>query len=84
MIVDAFTFHNELELIRRRLTYLSPVVDKFIIVEATHTHRGEPKKLYFQDNPDMFTEWKDKIIHIVLDVIPPDDNPWTMEPWRRG
>lgn len=84
MIVDAFPFHNELELIRRRLTYLSPVVDKFIIVEATHTHRGESKKLYFQDNQDMFNEWKEKIIHVVLDVIPPDDNPWTMEHMQRN
>jgi hypothetical protein len=84
MIVDAFPFHNELNLIIKRLTYLSPVVDKFIIVESTYTHRGEPKKLYFQENRDMFKEWEDKIIHLVLDVTPPDDDPWTMEHMQRN
>jgi hypothetical protein len=84
MIVDAFPFHNELELIHKRLTYLSPVVDKFIIVESTYTHRGEPKELYFEKNQEMFKEWKDKITHVILDVVPPDDNPWTMEHMQRN
>lgn len=84
MIVDCFTFHNEVDFIIKRMTYLNPVVDKFVIVESTYTHRGEPKELYFQMNKDKFDTWKDKIIHIILDVVPPDSNPWTMENMQRN
>lgn len=79
MIVDAFIFYNEIDLLHKRLTYLSPAVDKFVIVECTYTHRGEPKELYFKKHISMFDEWKDKIIHVVLDIVPPDSSPWTME-----
>jgi beta-1,4-mannosyl-glycoprotein beta-1,4-N-acetylglucosaminyltransferase len=84
MIVDCFTFYNEVDFIIKRMTYLNPVVDKFVIVESTYTHRGEPKELYFQMNKDKFDAWKDKIIHIILDVSPPDSNPWTMENLQRN
>ena len=36
--VDAFTFFNELDVLEWRLQELYPAVDKFILVEATHTH----------------------------------------------
>ena len=84
MIIDAFPFHNEVDLIKKRLTYLSPVIDKFVIVESTYTHRGEPKELYFEKNKEVFEEWSDKIIHVILDVVPPDSNPWTMEHMQRN
>jgi beta-1,4-mannosyl-glycoprotein beta-1,4-N-acetylglucosaminyltransferase len=84
MIVDAFPFHNELDLLKKRLMYLSPVVDKFILVESTYTHRGEPKELYFDKNKDMFDEWKDQLVHVILDVVPPDSDPWTMEHMQRN
>ena len=84
MIVDCFTFYNEVDFIIKRMTYLNPVVDKFVIVESTYTHRGEPKELYFQMNKDKFDAWKDKIIHIILDVVPPDSDPWTMENMQRN
>ena len=84
MIVDCFTFHNEVDFIIKRMTYLNSVIDKFVIVESTYTHRGEPKELYFQMNKDKFDVWKDKIIHIILDIIPQDSNPWTMENLQRN
>ena len=84
MIVDCFTFHNEVDFIIKRMTYLNSVIDKFVIVESTYTHRGEPKELYFQVNKDKFDVWKDKIIHIILDIIPQDSNPWTMENLQRN
>ena len=84
MIVDCFTFHNEVDFIIKRMIYLNPVVDKFVIVESTYTHRGEPKELFFQMNKDKFDVWKDKIIHIILDIVPPDSNPWTMENLQRN
>ncbi len=47
MIYDAFLFYNETELLDIRLHELAPVVDGFILVEATHTHQGKIKPMYF-------------------------------------
>ena len=43
MIIDAFIFFNEEELVKLRLSYLNQVIDKFVIIEADHTHQGKKK-----------------------------------------
>jgi len=65
MIYDCFTFFDELMLLEIRLKELYPVVDKFVLVEATHTHSGKPKRLYYDEAKDteVFAPFKDKIIH---------------------
>ena len=65
-IIDCFPFFNELDLLKFRLTELDPYVDKFILVESTKTFTGNPKPLYYSLNKDLFSQWKDKIIHIVV------------------
>ncbi|MBY0316945.1 MAG: N-acetylglucosaminyltransferase [Bdellovibrionales bacterium] len=70
MIYDCFAFFNELDLLDLRLKELSPVVDKFVIVEATKTFQKTPKPLYFQQNKDRYKEYEDKIIHVVVDTYP--------------
>lgn len=67
MIYDCFTFFNELDLLEIRLNTLAPVVDKFVIVEATRTHSGKPKPLYYEENKTRFAMFADKIIHVVVD-----------------
>lgn len=69
-IIDCFTFYNELELLTYRLNVLYDVVDYFIIVEATHTHTGKEKPLYFKEHQGLFDTFKDKIIHIIVDDFP--------------
>ena len=49
MIVDAFTFLNEKELVELRVKYLSDIVDHFLIVEADVTHTGKEKKWNFPE-----------------------------------
>ena len=49
MIVDAFTFFNEKELVELRIKYLNDVVDSFLIVEADHTHTGIKKNWNFPE-----------------------------------
>jgi hypothetical protein len=71
VIVDAFPFFNELDILELRLTELSPVVDRFVIVEANRTHKGTLKPLYYAENKARFAEWEDKIVHIVCAL--PDD-----------
>lgn len=70
MIIDAISFFNELDLLELRLTELSPVVDKFVIVEATRTHKGDPKPFYYAENKARFAEWEDKIEHIIVGDMP--------------
>ncbi|AUT19013.1 hypothetical protein DSLPV1_042 [Dishui lake phycodnavirus 1] len=86
-VVDCFTFYNETELLRKRLEYLSPKVDKFVLVESTKTFRGNDKSLvYFQDlrHREDFAEWKDKIINVVVDDNPEGDDPWAREKHQRN
>ena len=69
MIYDCFMFFDELMLLEIRLKELYPVVDKFVLVEATHTHSGKPKRLYFDEVKDsnVFAPFRDKIIHLIYD-----------------
>jgi beta-1,4-mannosyl-glycoprotein beta-1,4-N-acetylglucosaminyltransferase len=66
-IVDCFTFYNELELLKYRLTILNDYVDYFVLVEATNTHVGKIKPLFYQENKELFKEFNHKIIHIIVD-----------------
>lgn len=69
-IIDCFIFYNELDLLNYRLNILNNYVDYFVIVESTHTFVGKEKPLFFDGNQDMFTSFKEKIIHIIVDDLP--------------
>lgn len=91
MIYDCFTFFNELDLLEIRLNILNDVVDKFVLVEATKTHSGKDKPLYFNENKERFKDFEDKIIHIIVDDFPQLDiskkdkfgNRWILENFQR-
>lgn len=85
MVYDCFTFFNELELLEMRLNILNSVVDKFVLVEATLTHQGKPKPLYFEENKHLFSAFSDKIIHVVVSEYPsnPEGNAWVYERHQR-
>ena len=69
-VVDAFVFFNELDILEIRLAELYDVVDLFILVEATHTHKGDPKPLYYAESRQRFARYFDKIRHIVVGDLP--------------
>lgn len=69
-IIDTFIFYNELELLKYRLAILYELVDYFIIVESTHTFTGKPKSLIYNENKELFSNYKDKIIHIIVNDMP--------------
>ncbi|MDE7476776.1 MAG: glycosyl transferase GT17 family protein [Lachnospiraceae bacterium] len=71
MIYDCFQFFNELDILKIRLNVLSPVVDRFVISEATETFSGLKKPLYYEENKAMFAAFQDKIIHVVVEDTPP-------------
>ena len=49
MIIDAFTFFNEKELVELRIKYLGDIVDCFLVVEADVTHTGKKKPWNFPE-----------------------------------
>ncbi len=73
MVYDCFQFFNELDMLKIRLHVMSPIVDKFVISEATETFSGLKKPLYYEENKEMFAEFADKIIHVVVDDTPQGD-----------
>ena len=73
MIYDCFQFFNELDILKLRMHIMSPIFDRFVISEATTTFSDLPKPLYFQENRELFREFEDKIIHVVVEDTPPGD-----------
>ena len=67
MVYDIFTLNNELDTLEIRLNILNDYVDKFVIVESTETFSRVTKPLYYKENAERFSKWKDKIIHYVID-----------------
>lgn len=69
-IIDCVTYFDEPILFEIRLNILNKYVDNFLVIEARHTHSGKPKKLNF--NIDLFKNFKDKIVYLVIDEEPED------------
>jgi hypothetical protein len=83
MLIDAFPFFNELDLLDIRLAELSPVVDRFVLVEAPLTHSGHPKPLYYALNKDRYAKYLDKITHLVVSLPEQADSAWVRENAQR-
>jgi len=69
-IFDCTNFFNEDMMYGLRLKILDKYIDKFVVAESRYSHSGEPKKLNF--NIDLYPEFKDRIIYIVVDNEPTD------------
>lgn len=61
MIVDSFLFNDKIELLKLRLEYLSPFIDRFYIAESSIDHTGSEKKLIFKNNAHRFLKFLSKI-----------------------
>jgi len=69
-IFDCFMYFNEDVLLDLRLNMLDKYVDYFVIVESSFTHRGDKRKLQFDNKK--FEKFKKKIIYLVYDNKPKD------------
>jgi hypothetical protein len=83
-IYDCSLFRNELDLLELRLKELYNHVDKFVIVEATHTFQCEPKELVLKNNWERFAQWHDKMIHVVVDDMPNTGDAWANDFHQRN
>jgi beta-1,4-mannosyl-glycoprotein beta-1,4-N-acetylglucosaminyltransferase len=84
VIVDAFLFDSELDMLELRLNVLGDVVDQFVLVEATETFRGNPKPLYFSENCERFAAFIHRINYVAVRDLPATDNPWHREHFQRN
>ena len=69
-IFDCTTFFDENLMLEIRFNILNEHVDKFVITEAKYSHSGDKKKLNF--NYNKFSEFKKKIIYLVIENEPSD------------
>ena len=85
MIYDCFIFYDEILLLEIRLNELYQHVDKFVLVESTHSFSGKPKPLYYDQvkNNEIFAPFRDKIIHIIFEMCP-KPNRWDNEEDQRN
>lgn len=65
-LVDLVIGFNELDLFCIRYHELKGIVDKFVVVEATHTHRGDEK-------PTHFANWYQSLLDTQESVYAPID-----------
>jgi predicted O-methyltransferase YrrM len=83
-VYDCFIFNDELDMLECRLTELDSFVDRFVIMEATTTHQGEPRGSSFLEDYARFSKWAHKIHHFVADVALDDDSAMGREGCQRN
>lgn len=81
-IIDCFLFYNELDLLNYRFNLLKDVCDYFVLVESKYTFVGKEKKLYYEENKELFKDFHSKIIHIVIDKFPFMTNITPEQVWK--
>jgi beta-1,4-mannosyl-glycoprotein beta-1,4-N-acetylglucosaminyltransferase len=70
--IDCVLFYDEIDMLLFRLNELDEFVDYFVIMECELDFKGNRKKLFFEENKELFKKWGDKIIHIVSKNINKD------------
>ena len=70
LVIDCFSFFNELDLLEIRLEILSPFVDLFVLTESRVMFNGASKPLYFDQNKKRYEKFLHKIKHVILDDLP--------------
>lgn len=83
MLIDCFTFFNELDMLEYRLHTLCDTVDWFVLVEAAYTHKGAEKPFYYEENKERFAKFHHKIIHVKVYDMPNTANAWDNENHQR-
>ena len=89
MIIDAFMFFNELELLEIRLNELDSVVDYFVITESLERHgSSESKPAFIQDNWDIVKPFEHKVKYVLLPHLDPaytsSSSGWKRENYQRN
>lgn len=79
MIVSAFPFFNELDLLEVRCHELAGAVDLLVLVESPITWTGKPKPMHYAANAARFANSPVPIAHFVCDLPITAKSPWDRE-----
>ena len=82
-VVDAFPINDELDLLRLRLDYLSPFVDRFVVAESPRTFTGDTKPLHVTENLALFADFADRLTVVTYDARH-SATPWEREEAARA
>lgn len=80
ILVDAFPFYTELDLLEARIDYLKDVVDLFVLVECDRNHANQPVERMFWKHRQRFTE---KFPGVRIRCVHFDALPHTASNWPR-
>ena len=83
-VYDCVPFFNEVDLLRLRLSELDPVVDKFIVVQATTTFQGDDKPVIPLQDDARLAPFAHKLCHVVVADLPRTTTPWFAENLQRN
>ena len=83
MLVDAFMFFNEFDVLEMRIKTLWDHVDLFVLVESEETHTGNPKPLHFKENQERYSRYLSKIRYIEAPVCMNTRGLWDLEKHQR-
>lgn len=83
-IYDCFPFRNEFDLLDLRLELLYDHVDYFVLVEANTTFTSIDKPFYFEENKSKYEKYLDKIIHVKVQDMPRNTDPWVNDCFQRN
>lgn len=74
---DCIFYDDEIDALERRIRELDPLVDVFVLVEATRTVRGEFMPLHLRSQWRRVRPWAPKIRYVIVDDHVADQNPDT-------
>lgn len=83
-VYDAFLFSGEFDLLYLRVSELDPIVDHFMVVEATTTFQGKPRSVIPLESDPRLAPFLDKVHHVVVDDLPRGATPWVVEYAQRN
>ncbi len=83
-VYDAFLFSGEFDLLYLRVSELDPIVDYFMVVEATTTFQGEPRSVVPLESDPRLAPFLHKLHHVVVDDLPRGTTPWIAEYVQRN
>jgi beta-1,4-mannosyl-glycoprotein beta-1,4-N-acetylglucosaminyltransferase len=81
LIIDTFSFNNEMAMLTCRLEEMADGIDYMIAVEADVDHQNHPKPYHLSENLEQFSAWSDKLIVVRATDLPTNDH--AGDPWCR-
>lgn len=84
MIVDAFIFFNELDLLELRLRELDDLIDHFVLAQGEETFAGNPKPMYFDPLEARWSPWRNRISVVTVPRLARVNSRWEREAYARN